>query len=30
MIADVQMFRRCLDIKLGLIRCGKNVTGASE
>lgn len=31
MIADVQMFRRrCLNIKLGLRSCGKNVTGASE
>lgn len=31
MMADVQMFRRrCLNIKLGLRSCGKNVTGASE
>ena len=30
MIADVQMFRKCLVIKLSLISCGKYVTGASE
>ena len=30
MIADVQVFRRRLVIKLSLISCGKYVTGESE